>query len=381
MSKHSGKSIFLATLFFLLVGCEGTDSLIASVEADQAAVVYRNLPLMLGGGLSNEIIRPGESEILMPWESVIKLSTGIRELTWEKDDKLKTRTRDGNMLILEVMVRYRVDVSPESLTKLVQLIATNDQGVESMVSAVTRSDVRLYFNKLNTEDFLDRAAVEQIQIELEKAMSKRLNPYGIIIELFKMKDFHFQAAYQNLLDDIQEAKETTSKIEQKKATVLALKKKKIKEAQEEINRLMQKASGELEMATIRGEQYYVQRQNEAKEILARGQAEVAELEARLQALSGPGGANMLKIEIVKGLLKSNPKFVVLNQGKSEGNQMNVRKIDANQLLAQLGLLEGMEKSQATQGQSSKAPRDERKDGQADNQGENSQKAKSNLETN
>jgi hypothetical protein len=355
MLKHGGKSIFLAALFLLLVGCKGTDSLIASVEADQAAVVYRNLPLMLGGGLSTQIIRPGESEVLMPWESVIKLSTGIRELTWEKDDKLKTRTRDGNMLILEVMVRYRVDVSPESLTKLVQLIATSDQGVESMVSAVTRSDVRLYFNKLNTEDFLDRAAVEQIQIELEKAMSKRLNPYGIIIELFKMKDFHFQAAYQNLLDDIQEAKETTSKIEQKKATVLALKKKKIKEAQEEINRLMQKASGELEMATIRGEQYYVQRQNEAKEILARGQAEVAELEARLKALSGPGGANMLKIEIVKGLLKSNPKFVVLNQGKSDGSQMNVRKIDANQLLQQLGLLEGMDKGLPTQGQTPPPP--------------------------
>jgi regulator of protease activity HflC (stomatin/prohibitin superfamily) len=336
------KGSALVALLMLGSGCEQVGIGYSTVEADQAAVVYQQLPQFMGGGLTGHIVAPGTSEFIMPWQSLIKISTGIRELTWEKQDKLKTRTRDGNMLILEVMVRYRVDIAADKLLKLVQLVSVDDQGVEAMVSAVARSDVRLYFNKLNTEQFLDRDAVEKIQFELEKAMSTRLEPYGIIIELFKLKDFHFQPEYQNLLDDIQEANETTSKIEQKKATVKALKQKRIKEAQEEINRLVNQAKGELQMATIRGEQYFVQRKNEAEEIMAKGKAEVAGMEARLKALSGPGGANMLKIEIVKGLLKSDPKFVVLNQGKSKDSQMNVQKVDTNQLLQQLGLIESMQ---------------------------------------
>jgi regulator of protease activity HflC (stomatin/prohibitin superfamily) len=338
------KVLALLTLSTFLGGCDSLGNVgIGSVEPDQAAIIFRRLPPFLGGGLSEDIVRPGEKRVLWPWESLYKVSTGIREITWNSEDNLRSRSRDGSTILLEIMVRYRVNVTPTTLQSLVQRGALDDKGIDNMVSTMVRSDIRLFMNKLSTEEFLKRAKVQKIQNELEESLTQRLKEYGIIIELFKLRDFHFDQKYQDLLDQIQASQEQREEAEQKKATSVAKKEKETRQAEGIVSKATMVAKGGLEMAIIRGTEYLEQKKNEAARIEAEGMAKVATMKAHLDAFSGPGGENMLKIEIVKGLVASKPNFVVMNQGSGDasGQSLNVQRVDTNQLLSQLGLLDAV----------------------------------------
>jgi hypothetical protein len=51
---------------------------------------------------------------------------------------------------------------------------------------------------------------------------------------------------------------------------------------------------------------------------------------------------MLRLEIAKQLAKGNPKFVALNPGQGGGSAtVDLSKTDMNQLLQQLGVVEGL----------------------------------------
>ena len=347
--RHTCTSSLLMLLVAVsaISGCKSVGSIgWGSVEADQAAVKYNLLPPFLGGGISSDIMKPGTGDFLMPWQQLYKVSTGIREIAWEGENKLKTRTRDGNSLLLLVNVRYRVNADSASLPILIQKGSLSDEGIGELVATIMRSSVRHHMNELNTEDFLKRDKVEKTQIEIEKAVGAKLDPYGIKIELFKLRDFLFDPKYQNLLDNIQATQEHSEEAEQKKATLIAKKEKEMKQIQGEVNRTIAVAKGELQMATIRGTEYLEQKKNATARVEAEGRAKVATIKAKLDSLSGPGGENLLKIEIVKGLVASQPKFVVINNGggsSSDGGSqsLNVQRTDTNNLLNQLGLIDAM----------------------------------------
>jgi hypothetical protein len=341
--------LILATLILsVLSSCKSASIGYGGVAEDQAAVVYNLLPPFLGGGLSDKILKPGEMRPLFPWERLYPVTTVIREISWDNGKRLKTRTRDGNSLNLIISVRYKVMAEPSTLKVLVQTCSLTDEGINEFVATTTRSNIRFFMNKLNTEDFLKRAEVEKVQQEIEQAVSKSLAPYGIMIELIKLRDFVFDQKYQDLLDQIQASQEKREEAEQKKATLIAKKDMEMKQVQGQIEKLITMAQGELTMANIRGLEYLEQKKNEALRIEAEGNAEVAAMKARLDAFSGAGGESLLKIEIVKGLIAGKPEFVVLNNGSSSGGtsvegtgsqSLNVQRTDTNTLLEQLGLIE------------------------------------------
>ena len=348
------KRTYISSLFTLATitsavtvsGCKSVGSIgYGGVESDETAVIYNLLPPMLGGGISSEILEPGTGRPLLPWEQLYKVSTGIREITWNGDSKLQSRTRDGNSLSLIVTVRYRVIPNKATLPVLVQKGALSDEGINDLVATNMRSNIRLFMNTLNTEDFLNRGKVEKTQQDIEAAVSSKLKQYGIEIELFKLRDFIFDAKYQDLLDRIQASQEQREEAEQKKATLIAKKDKEMKQIQGEVSKIIAVAKGELQMATIRGTEYLEQKKNVAARIEAEGKAKVATIKAKLDALSGPGGENLLKIEIVKGLVASKPNFVVLNNSGSSSaggaNNLSVQRTDTNALLQQLGLIDAM----------------------------------------
>ena len=49
---------------------------------------------------------------------------------------------------------------------------------------------------------------------------------------------------------------------------------------------------------------------------------------------------MLKLEIVTQMLKSDPRYVVLSEGK--GADLSVNRLDSNELLSQLGIAEALQ---------------------------------------
>lgn len=349
--KRTNFPPLLATLIasgaLVLSGCKSIGNIgYGGVESDEAAVIYNLLPPFLGGGISSEILKPGTGRPLLPWEQLYKISTGIREISWDGDSRLQARTRDGNSLYLVVTTRYRVIADERTLPALVQTGSLSDEGINQIVATIVRANIRLYMNDLNTADYLQRSKVEKAQQEIESAVSDSLGKYGIKIELFKLRDFVFDQKYQDLLDRIQATQEKREESEQKKATLIAQKDKEMKQIQGELDKLVAIANGELQMATIRGNEYLEQKKNVAARIEAEGRAKVATIKAKLDALSGPGGENLLKIEIVKGLVASNPNFVVLNSSGSTSQgggaqSLSVQRTDTNNLLQQLGLIEAI----------------------------------------
>ena len=103
---------------------------------------------------------------------------------------------------------------------------------------------------------------------------------------------------------------------------------------------MAEAEGAKIQAEERGRSYLEARQNEAKGIVAQGKAEVEGLVQQISALQGPGGRALLKLEIAKQLVKSNPQFVLLNEGQA-GSGIEVKRTDTNELLNQIGVIEGL----------------------------------------
>ena len=123
-------------------------------------------------------------------------------------------------------------------------------------------------------------------------------------------------------------------------TVKAKKQKEYSEAESLYNARLSEAKGFKEQSVFQGDSYYTARSNESKAILAEGNAEVAGLTKQIAALSGKGGQAMLRLEVAKQLAKANPRFVAMNQG-SGGAAVDLSKTDLNQLIGQLGIVEGL----------------------------------------
>ena len=122
-------------------------------------------------------------------------------------------------------------------------------------------------------------------------------------------------------------------------TVRAKKHTEYSQAESQYNARVAEARGYKEQSVYQGEAYHAAKSNEAKAISAEGLAEVEGLRQQIAALSGKGGRAMLRLEVAKQLSQGNPKFVSVNQG--QGGGVEVSKTDMNQLIQQLGLLEGL----------------------------------------
>jgi hypothetical protein len=338
---NSYLKLTLSVILFFQAGC--TSFGIEGVDSDQVAVVFKNLPSFIGGGVSSSLVRPGERRLLWPWEYLIKIKTGIREISFGDDgivkEPLKTRTKDGNELLLKVVVRYEVKLEAKSLATLVQQVAASDEGIQDLVVPITQSYVRNYMNDLYTKDFTEASEIERVEVALEEAMNSEMRPYGIQIVLFKLRDFSFQKEYQDILDKIQQAREDTNKEKQRIATVRAEKEREKNIAQEQVNRWIQQAEGDLNQAAVRGKEAFLRSKNDAEAIKAQGKAEIDGMTARLKALEGRGGEALLKLEIAKALSSSGSKFVIMN---SDSNSLDVNRLDTNQLLNQMGLFESLQ---------------------------------------
>jgi len=368
----------LIVCLFALCAC---DTGLKQMGPTEYGVIFRKLPPAIGGGVSSSVKLPGQLVVIYPWDSLYKFDTAVQDVTWgvspgvsdvggevealkkaqsmnslapSSPGYLNTRASDGNEVALAVTVRYKVTTDPDRLVHMIENVLTSDEEVHEMVVSVARADIRTYMNQLKTAEFLDKDARYKAVDAAKRAMQERLNPYGIEIQGVNLNDFRFErvmpdgsvdTSYQDRLKEIQKLREDTEREKQRIETVIAKKGQELNEAQAIVNRQVAEAEGTLNQSKFRGDSYYQSKQNEAKGILALGQAEVKGLIEKVNALNGAGGHEILKLELAKQLLKNDPQFIVMEQGANQG--LDVKRTDTNQLLNQLGLIEAMKDKKAS----------------------------------
>jgi hypothetical protein len=361
---NARKFILLPLLFstFMLSAC---DTGFQHMGTTEYGVRFRKLPTFMGGGLgsADSVAHPLQTVVVLPWESIRRFDTAPQYLSWGKgmrdvagnntqlvqDEDVYTRARDGNEAALKLTVRYRIKPDPETLVKLVQNVAETEDDVRNLVIAVVRSEIRSYMNQLKTSEFRDDKKRNETVDEVLQAAQRHLGPLGIEVEAVNLKQYRFvrqlaeggeDTRYQDRLREIQEMEQDIEGERSRIETVRAKKQKEYSEAESLYNARVSEAKGYKEQSVFQGDSYYTARSNEAKAIIAEGNAEVAGLTKQIGALSGKGGQAMLRLEVAKQLAKANPRFVAMNQGSGKA-AVDFSKTDLNQLIGQLGIVEGL----------------------------------------
>lgn len=353
----SFRGVLLALLVSLsLSGC---DTGIREMGPNEVGVVFRRLPTLLGGGLSNEVIGRGEKRIVFPWDEIYRFTTAPRYVTWGKsapnsEAAIYSRARDGNEVALNVTIAYQLSSDPSIITRLAQEVTVTDQGIEDLVIASARSDVRTYMNRLETLEFRQTKLRDDAIDAVKASMNKRLNKFGIQVITVNLDDFQFKrlsldgkedSTYQKMIDQIQAKIEDTKGKIAEKDTVKASKEIELRGIEAKRVSLTKEGEGYKKAMVFRGDAYFETKSNEAKGILALGKAEVEGLSEQISALSGPGGQAILKLEITKQMLKNDPRFVLMAESK-EGSAMQVKRTDTNELIQQMGLMDALGDSKA-----------------------------------
>jgi hypothetical protein len=323
----------------------------------ELGVKFRKLPPSLGGGVSKDIIGRGETAFLMPWDTVYTFDTRVMEIEWgyrgpnAASDYVETRALDGNEVALSVKIQYSIDADADKLALMIQEVATTDDEIDGLITSIGRTEVRTYMNELKTSQFFDNKQKYEAGEKAKVAIQDRVKKWGITIHSVNLGEHRFErtlrdgsidASYQDKINEVQTTEEKTKREKLRKATVEADKEREYNDKQAEVNRVVAEVDGYKNQAKLNGDAYFEAKGNEAKSILAAGKAQVDGLIEQINALSGPGGEAILKLEIVKNLIQSNPSFFVLNSSSSSGSgDIQVRKVDTNELLKQIGLIEGM----------------------------------------
>jgi len=330
------------------------------LEAGEYGIKFVKLPPFLGGGVAEKVLKPGEMEFIMPWEDLYRLDTTVQSISWSAkgsgsnpniEDSVQTRTVDGNEVLLGMTVQYRID--PTKVSHIIQYVAGEKGHIESriheLVASIARSDIRTHLNTLSTRDFFSQEQRQKAIDKLRDAMNARLNPEGIMIEAVVYNGHRFERikpdgvddSYQQKIDQTQATSQETAQERKRVAVVVEQKKIEYNELMAKVNRSVAEAKGKKEQAVLRGDSYFTAKNLESERIKTVGLQDIEGLKKRIEALSGPGGEAILKSEIADELAKSNPSFIVINNDSGGSNTVGVNKLDTNDLIKQMGLIEGM----------------------------------------
>lgn len=338
----------IAILVFALTALTGCQKM----EAGEYGVVFNALPIWLGGGVKDRVIEPGEVQLVPPWSTVYRVKSTDRSLAWgsagpgsnkQVEDYVETRAQDGNEVGLAMTIQYAIQ--KEKAPRVIQNIGIESDAVDKLVASAARADIRTHMNILRTRDFFTPDKRQEAVDQVRSALRRRLEPEGILVRDVIYNDHRFERrlsdhsvdrSYQEQIDRTQATNQETEQEEKKVASVIEQKKRELNEAQARVNRVLEQSEGFKTQAELRGDAYLAAKRNEAEQVRALGLAEVEGLRKQVEALKGPGGRAILRLEIVKSLLRSDPRFVVMGS-KNSSNTLQVDKVDTNELLRQMGV--------------------------------------------
>lgn len=246
-------------------------------------------------------------------------------------DDLLFKTIDGNDISLDVILSYRID--PAKAPFIIQHVGSTDYEVkDKVVRTVARSKPRDIFGELKTEEFYIAEKRDQKAEAVKKLLNEMLGPYGIIVERVSTKDYRFNPAYQQAIEDRKVADQLA---EQNKSATKATQEeylKRLEDARGEVNKMIAAADGSFRQAQIEVDAYYQKQQRIAQAIEAEGQADAKGILEMNKALAGGGGEVMVKMKVAEAL--AGKPIIVL---PLSGNGMDLKTTDVNKLLQTYGV--------------------------------------------
>ena len=341
----------------LISALSGCDKIARQLGPKEVGIVFRHLPRFLGGGLASSPATQASKVFLWPWDELLTVDTTLRTISFGNEGQgfLYTRANDGTEVALKVALSYQVMPDGRSLRELFESVEPQEEKIEALVTVVARSEIRTRFSELETWAFADVERTETVVETVRKAMNSRLNTIGIEVIAVSLSGYQFErlrrdgtldTRYQDALKTVRDLFEKTQSTKAGVETVRAKKRAELEREQANYNQRLQQAQGLKDQAVNRAGTYFKVKENEAAGIRAAGEAEIEGLRAQIHALAGPGGQALVKLDLVKALMEANPRFVVIPQAKESG-EVQVNRIDQNDLLKQLGILEGVRESTKT----------------------------------
>ncbi|MFH0891645.1 MAG: prohibitin family protein [Candidatus Falkowbacteria bacterium] len=337
MKKHVMSflaAVFLLPLFF---GC-----MPHTTGETEVGVRTRKISIFGDKGVEDKAYPPGSTYFFLPfvndWDTFDTKLQNV-EMTLEQGkgdrasrDDLIFKTIDGNDIGLDVIIAYRID--PAKAPYIRQLVAPDDRTLRQKIfRAVARSKPRDVFGELTTEEFYVAEKRDQQAEKARAALHEILEPMGIIVERVLTKDYRFNSEYQKAIEDKKIADQEVGKNRSAQHAVFEDYKKKIEDAQGEVNKAMAEVDGQFRKAKIEVDAYYDQQANVAKAIRAEGIAEAKAIEEMNKALAGSGGEAIVKLRLAEAL--QGKKIFLLPVGGEGG--MNLKTTNVNELLNVMGI--------------------------------------------
>jgi regulator of protease activity HflC (stomatin/prohibitin superfamily) len=312
-----------------------------STKTTEVGIRTKKFSIFGKAGVQDTIYQPGQTNFFVPflndWNT---FDTAVHSLEMTMDansgdvrarDDIMFKTIDGNDISLDIIVSYRID--PAKAPYILQNVATTDEQLQkNIVRTVARSKPRDVFGELHTEDFYTASERETKSGEARDKLNEILGPYGIIVERVGTKDYRFNPAYQQA---IQEKKIADQQVEKNRSQAKAVEEeylKKVEEAKGEVGQVKAEADGKFEQAKVAADAYYDAQKNIAAAIEAEGRADAEALTKMNEAMAGSGGDAMVRMTVAESLMGK--KIVLLPIG---GGGLDVRTTDVNALLELYGI--------------------------------------------
>jgi len=292
-------------------------------------------------GVLNKVYSEGETHFFIPFiHEFYTFSSTLQnlEMTVQIDagdikgrDDLLFKTIDGNDIGFDVIIQYQIikDKAPDIL----QGVANNSEELRAkIVRTVTRSKPRDIFGELTTEEFYVSENRAKKALKAKKILNEILGPYGVYVESVNTKDYRFNPLYQKAIEDKKIADQMAAK---NKAATRASEeeyKKKIEEAIGDVNQMKASIDGEFLMGKLDADAYYTSKVEISKAIETEGEAEAEGIRQMADALTGPGGEIMVKMEVAEALKGKNILLLPLS-----GGGMDLKTTNINRLLETFGV--------------------------------------------
>ena len=255
----------------------------------------------------------------------------------EKDD-LRFKTRDGNDIETDVIVRWRID--PTRAADIWKVVApTTDALKERVVRPQARAYVRDVLNRLDSEEYYNPDLRFHAASDATTLLAAQLKPYGIIVEQVILGDFSFKKDYQDLINRRKEAEKHAEKLEAEILATLESNKANLQQKVAELTEQLTRSQGELEQVKRNADAYVVKRKQEAQATLAERDAVAQGVRKERAALNGSAGDAYVSLQLIDALQKKEIRQI---PKLPNGNVI----IDGNKLLEQLGVIQYQQQKQA-----------------------------------